>query len=86
MNFTKVYDALKPYKLREYKPIPVMVNHTMKRAYVSDCKITAKSPDDACFLAMKNLLTLLRDQNVPEPIVQDVEHLASVKSIEELDE
>lgn len=86
MNFTKVYDALKPYKLREYTPIPVILNHSMKKGYTSNFKITAKNPDDACFLSMKNLIVLLREQEVPEGIIEDVKNLASVKSIEELDE
>ena len=86
MDFTKIYDGLKPYNLREYRPIPVMSNKTMKRIYISDFKLTAKSPDDACFLSMKNLITLLKEQKVPEQVIQDVKNIVSVKRIEELDE
>ena len=86
MNLTRIHDAIKPYKLREYKPIPVMAEGTMKRLYVSDFKITAKSPDDACFVSMKNLIELLRDQNVPEAIIRDVKNIASVQKIEEIDD
>ena len=84
-NFTKVYDAIKPYKLRQYKPIPTF-NKKKERVYLSEIKITGKSPDDVCFTSMRDFLSLLRDQQVPEGIVQDVKYTASIKSVEELDE
>jgi len=82
MNFTKLYQALKPYMLREYKPIP-SIDKDKKKIYVCQFSMTAKSPDDACFLSMKNLISLLRDQDVPEPIVRDVKNIVSIKNLEE---
>lgn len=85
MNFTRIYDAVKPYKLRQYKPIPVMDEKGMK-VFVSEFKVTGVDADDVCFTTMKDLVSLLRGQDVPEGIIMDVKNIASIKSIEELDE
>jgi hypothetical protein len=70
VDLSKVYYKIKGYKLREYaKPYPVI-------------KITAASPDHACYLISKNLLELLEDQfGVNSDMLSEVRHGMKIKKM-----
>ena len=71
VDLSKIYQAIKPYKLREYAgSFPVL-------------ELNAHTPDQACYLTYNNLRDLLKNQDgMTEAILLDVRRLMSIKKIE----